>query len=1089
MKNRRPGIPIPKYLLLIMRISFLLFFIGVIQSYATSSYAQVTQLTIHEKDIELEKLFNKIEDQTDFYFFYNNDQINKNKKVDVNVENKTIAEILDLVLKNTNISYHINNKTIVLNLKGSSYPQQARRQISGTVTDERGETVIGVNVLEKGTSNGVVTNIDGEFTISASENSTLLISYIGYINQEIRIGNQTSLNIILKEDLKALDEVVVIGYGTVKKKDLTGAVMQVRSDEILKTNSTTLATALQGQVPADIGSAWKPGANPKIEIRGISSITGSNDPLWVVDGIPMQSSSVNLNPNDIESIDILKDASASAIYGARGSNGVIIVSTKRATTGETQIKASYSGWVGFDKLSNKPDLMSADEYVDYKRTALKNAGRDYSDEVIFDAVELANLQNKNYTDWFDLVWGGTAFSTNHNVSIRASGKKTASMLSLSYLDQGSLIESAGYRRYNINFNNTYEFSERLKFTSAILASHSKNDNFHQYVRHAYYLTPLGSAYEEDGSLKLYATPNESLITNPLAEIKNNKNTTKQYGFIGSVSMDWRIWDELRYKFSAGIDFTTSDIGKYEGSQTRDRNGGAHAASYESIKKISTIVDNVLTYDKQLNDIHRFGVMAGFNLETYRTESVYLRGTDMFFDGLYYNLQSAATVLDKNTKLSEWGIMSFMGRFNYGLMDRYLMTFTYRYDGSSRLSDENKWSGFPSVSVAWRLTEEPFMLSLKDKFLDNLKLRLSWGNTGNTNADPYGTLGKLSTTYYSWDEASAMGTIPTGIPNPDLKWEKSEEYNIGLDFNLFNSRLNGTIDWYNRKTKDLILSRNLPATSGYTTITQNIGSTRNRGVEILLNGDIVRKKDFKWNMGISFFKNKNEILDLFGDKKDDVGSSRFIGQPIRVNYYLDYIGVWQENEIEQAEVYGAKPGYPKYRDIYNKDENSPGISVNDDRHIISKEPSWIGGLNTTVEYKGFDLYLNFNTRQGEKQWSDVHRVSFDDPVRNISFSGKYWTPENKSQSDPAPAVVTTYKDLSNSDYFIKSVSFVRLSNMSFGYTLPAPFSRKIGMERAKVYININNPFVWTNYKGQDPEVIHRETYPATTSYQLGVNLNF
>ncbi len=1080
-----------KELFRIMRISTFLLFVCTFQLLAIHTDAQNVIVKIGTNTLSVAELIREIEKQTDYLVVYRNREVNTERTIRVNDQSAEVSAFLQSAFANTDINYEIQNKYILLSRKdlasGPSLPQNGRT-VKGTIIDERGEAVIGANVVEKGTTNGVITDIDGKFSIPISENAILQISYLGYINQEIPTRNHTSLQIVLKEDLQTLEDIVVIGYGVVKKKDLTGAVSQIRSEEILKTNSTTLATALQGQIPADVGSAWKPGSNPTIEIRGISSITGSNDPLWVVNGIPMQSSSVNLNPNDIESIDILKDASASAIYGARGSNGVIIVTTKQATVGETQIKASYSGWVGLEKLSNSPDLMSVNEYVDYKRTALQNAGRDYSDEAIFDAVERESLKNGNSTDWYDLVWGGEAFSTNHNISINASGAKNASMLSLSYLDQGSLIETAGYKRYNINFSNTYEFSKRLKFTSALLGSYSKNDNFHAYVRHAYYLNPLGVPYDEEGNLNLYSNPNEVLITNPLAEIRNNKNTTEQYGFIGSVAMDWNIWDELKYKFSAGIDFTTATNGIYEGSQTRDRSGGAHAASYESRKRLSTIIDNVLSYNKQFNNMHQIGLMAGFNMETYQAESVYLKGTDMLFDGLYYNLESAATVLNKNTKLSEWGIMSFMGRFNYTLLDRYLVTFTYRYDGSSRLSEENKWAGFPSVSVAWRLTEEPFMAQMKATFLDNLKLRLSWGNTGNTNADPYGTLGRLSTTYYSWDEASAMGTVPTGVPNPDLKWEKTEEYNIGIDFGLFNSRLTGVIDLYNRKTKDLILSRNLPATSGYTTITQNIGSTRNKGIELSLNGDIIRQKEFRWNMGLSFFKNKNEILDLFGDKKDDVGSSRFIGHPIRVNYLLDYIGVWQENETDLAAVYGAKPGYPKYRDIYNKDDASPSISLNDDRYIISKEPSWIGGLNTTVTYKGFDLYLNFNTRQGEKQLSDVHRVSLDE-VRYNSFRGNYWTAENKSMTDPAPAVTSTYKDFGSSDYFVKDVSFVRLSNVSFGYTLPSDFIKKLKMENAKIYINISNPYVWTNYKGQDPEVIHRESYPATTSYQLGVNLNF
>ena len=350
---------------------------------------------------------------------------------------------------------------------------------------------------------------------------------IGYISREIPLNNQNSLDIKLAEDTEALEEIVVIGYGTAKKKDLTGAITQVKAEEITRANSPNIGTALQGKIPVDIGGVWKPGSTPTIEIRGISSITGSNDPLWVVDGIPMQSSSVNLNPSDVQSIDVLKDASASAIYGARGSNGVIIVTTKRAEVGENSIKASYSGWVGFDKAAGKPNLMSADEFVQFKQIALANAGQDNSYEAIFDEVELNSWKNRTFTDWFDEVWGGTAFSTNHNVTVNASSKKTATMLSLGYLDQGSLVDNAGYRRLNVNFNNVFKFSERLKLTTALLGSYSKDEALPDRIYHIYQLSPLAPVRDDNGELKLYPTPNESLVTNPLCEIQNNQ-------FLGSL---------------------------------------------------------------------------------------------------------------------------------------------------------------------------------------------------------------------------------------------------------------------------------------------------------------------------------------------------------------------------------------------------------------------------------------------------------------------------------------------------------------------------------------------------------------------------
>ena len=791
--------PALKKILSIMRLTTLFLIVFSLNISATV-YSQNTKLSLDVRNQSIKEVLYLIENQSDFRFIYESGKINLDKKVSIQAKGQTVETVLKRLFEQEGVQYESTENNLILinpadkKMDSSSLAkmQQGNRHITGVVKDNTGEPVIGANVVQKGTTNGTITDVEGRFSLDVPDKAVLLISYIGYTPKEVLVGSQSSLIVELSEDTEALEEVVVIGYGTAKKKDLTGAITQVRAEEITKTNSPNLGSALQGKIPVDIGGVWKPGSNPTIEIRGINSITGSNDPLWVVDGIPMQSSSVNLNPNDVQSIDILKDASASAIYGARGSNGVVIVTTKRAEAGESSIKASYSGWVGFDKAAGTPNFMSADEFVDYKRRALANAGQDNSDAAMFDDVELNSWKNRTFTDWFDEVWGGTAFATNHNLTVSAASKKTATMLSLGYLDQGSLVDNAGYKRFNVNFNNTFKFSERLKLTTAILGSYSKNDALPDYIYHIYQLSPLAPVRDEKGDLKLYPTPNESLVTNPLCEIQNNQNTTEEYGVIGSAALDWNIWDGLSYKFSVGVDFTDTNKGIYQGSETRERSGGAHAASFDSRTRLSSVIDNILSYNKEINSNHRIGAMAAFNVEQFQEKSVYLKGTDMYYDGLYYNLESASTILDKNTKLSEWGIMSFMGRINYTLLERYLFTLTYRYDGSSRLSDKNN-----SMSVAWRLSEESFLSGAKAKFLDNLKLRLSWGNTGNTNVDPYETLGKLSKTYYSWNESAAIGTIPTGIPNPDLKWEKTEEYNLGLDFGLFNSRLTGAIDLYHR----------------------------------------------------------------------------------------------------------------------------------------------------------------------------------------------------------------------------------------------------------------------------------------------------
>jgi TonB-linked SusC/RagA family outer membrane protein len=1057
--------------------------------------SQNTIMSISSRTVSIGQLFTEIESQTDYLVIYKSRDVDTDRTVSFEKTTEKVVSYLKAAFDNTDNGYEFENRYIVITRKSSpdrpDGQQQNRKIITGKVTDESGQPIIGAGITEKGTTNGTVSDIDGNFALPVDPNSVLSVSFLGYVKQEVKVGNRSAISVTLAEDFLKLDEVVVIGYGTVKKKDLTGAVSSIRSEEIARTNSPTINLALQTQTPIDVKSQWQPGDNPTVEIRGISSITGSNSPLWVVDGIPMQSASVNLNTFDIVSIDILQDASATAIYGARGANGVIIITTKQAEAGEQKITANYHGWVGFEKSAGKPQMMNGEQFADFKRRAWVNSGRvqqGAADEAIFDVTELESISKGRSTDWYDLVWGGTSSSTNHNITISASGKKNGTTLSLGYLDQGSLIPYAGFKRYNVNFSNEFKFSDRLKFTSKMLGSYTKNDHYPGAVSFVYQLSPLGTAYDDNGNLKLYSNAGESLVTNPLMEARNSQQEVFEYGFIGSTGMEWKIWDEIVYNISAGADYTTANTGSFAGSQTYDRKGAAPSASYESATRLATIFESRLSYNKAFG-IHQISAMANFTAETFTERSVYLQGTDMTFNGLYYNLETASTILGKNTRLTEWALMSFMGRLNYTLMDRYLATFTFRRDGSSRLPTGNKWTQYPSASVAWRISEEPFMESLKETFLDNLKIRLSWGNSGKMTIAPYSTLGRLGLTYYAWDEKGVMGTIPTDIPNNQLVWEKSNETNLGLDFNIFNGRLNGSVELYNKLTDGLILSRNLPRTSGYGSYQQNIGKTQNQGIQIQLKGDIIRTKDFTWNAGLTFYKNNNSIIDLYGDKKDDVGSAWFIGQPIRVWYIYKFIGVWQEGEETEAAKYGAKPGYPKLLDIKNPENGPVRINADEDRVVISKEPKWIGSFNTTFSFKGFDLFINMNTRQGQKAASNVHLAGGGEPGRYNVINENYWTPENKSNDAPAPWAANRYANFNNSDWWVKDVSFVRLSNVSLGYTLPRNVSRKFASDYAKIYINVTNPYVWSNYKGQDPEITSQGMYPAVTSYQLGLNISF
>lgn len=1069
--------------LLIMKLTLILSIVLALNSTA-ASFSQQLNLKQDVKNQTVRNVLKLIESKSEVRFFYNDDYKQLNQTVNLSINNNSIDEILNLLLTDKGLTYKVIDKDFIV-VVPIEYRQQ--QKVSGSVIDaSNGEPIVGANVIIEGTTIGVITDENGKFELEVPSSQTIVVvSFMGYNTERVSVNGQSTVSVTLIPDIKKLEEVVVVGYGTMQKKDITGSVSQIKSAEITQSNSTNIGEALQGKLPGNIVQSWAPGASPTIEIRGISSITGSNDPLWVVDGVPMQSGNIYINPNDIESVDILKDASATAIYGARGSNGVIIVTTKSFDASKAGVKVSYDGWIGVETVakSSKPVLFNAEEYSTYRRLAAINGKRPSEDQQIFDSFELESMKMGRSTDWFDVAWSGNSVSTNHNLSFNAATPLGGTYVSLGYLNENSVIKTSDFTRYNIKFNNNLNLSKKVKLTTSLLADHSIRNGFYNLFS-VFYLSPNGYPYDENGNVKTYGNPNEALHTNPLAEIQNNKNENKRYGLIGNASLEWEIMKGLKYRFFVGADYSSTRLGNYVGSQTMARSGSPFVSKYSGSNVISTIMDNVLSYKNTFN-VHKIDALLAFNNETYNYENSFIEGTDMDYDGLWYNLGAASTIISKGSELSKWGIVSYMARTNYSLMDRYLVTFTYRYDGSSRLAQGNKWAGFPSAAVGWRISEEEFLKQLD--FVDNLKLRLTWGNSGNTNVDPYETLGQLGKTYYDWDNSPAVGYVPTIISNPEMTWERTEEINFGLDFGFLRNRIRGSVDVYNRTTRDLMLSRNLPITSGFSNITQNIGSVKNAGVELSLNGLIIKANNFEWDANIVFSKNNNEIIDLYGDKKNDIGSKWFIGQPIRVEHKLDYIGVWQTGEETEAAKFGAKPGYIRYRDI-NGDNI---VSLSDDRIIIPLDPKWNGSFSTNFRYKGVNLNINLNSRQGVMGYSQIHDTQDEQTGRYNQIKVSYWTPENPSNEAPmADASGNSSKEIRNSDYFIHDLSFVRLSNVNLGYQFPQSIAQKLKVESLKAYVNVRNPYIWTKYNGMDPENgTSTKSHPSLTSYQFGLNINF
>lgn len=1073
-------------LLMVMKLTVVLILASVLSILAGESYSQTKMLTLKMVDAKVEDVLAAIEKQSEFYFFiYSEKVIDADKKVSIDIEGQNIETVLNTLFAGTDVAYAVRDRLVVLSTPeiigytNQAVLQQPQRSVSGKITDSGGQPLPGVTVVVKGTTQGTVTNADGNYLLSnVPENATLVFSFVGMRTQEVVVADQTKIDVTMEVDAIGIGEVVAIGYGTVKKSDLTGSVASVESDIITSTVINSPAEALKGRVAGvDVTNSHNPGSAPNILIRGKNSITGENEPLWVVNGIPIIGSNVDLNPNDIETIDILKDASATAIYGSRGSNGVIIVTTKKAKEG---VKFSYDGYVGVQEVANRLEMLSGPEHAEFRREAYRATNNYTNDEAIFDAVELESIREGRYTDWIGLVLDNTGWIHNHNITANVAGERTNTSASFGYLKNQSVMGSkVNYEKFNFSLISELKVSERFEIGASVLLSNSVKNDYSEAVRSFMILNPLGVPYDEEGNLQLYVTPSETLNTNPLVELENNDFQNKAFRIIGNLNAKVKITNDLSYQAIFGNDLRFARQGVFEGSETRHRGGAAARASYENFNTSSYIFDHILNYSKQIND-HSINLTGVFDLQKYRQESIYLQATDADFDGLWYNLGAAATVSDKNTRLTEWALLSYMGRLNYSYRDKYYITFTSRYDGSSRLSEKNKWSLFPSAALAWRLSNEEF---IKNDILDNLKLRISWGTTGNSSVNPYETLGTLSRVLYNFGETGVYGYVPSGIPNSDLKWEVTTEVNLGVDWGILKNRIGGSIELYNRLTDDLILARTLPITSGYSDITQNIGSVRNKGLEVLLATHPVSRRDFKMNVSFSFSRNINEIVDLYGDQTDDVGNNWFIGHPIDNYYAIKYIGVWQLDEEEVAAAAGAKPGDPKF---FSNGEDGT-LDLDRDRVIIPAVPSWIGGMNLDMDYKNFDFSAHLYTRQGERRYSETHAdISWQG--NRAQLQGDYWTPNNPTNEYPR-ANSNGYNLLGESDIYIKDVSFVRLANLSLGYNLNKNFLGSV-FDKFRIYVSVQNPYTWTKFDGWDPEESTlREAHAPMRTYIFGINASF
>lgn len=956
----------------------------------------------------------------------------------------------------------------------------AQTNYSGVVVDETGEPLIGATVMVAGTNTGTVTDFDGRFTIEAEQGNTLLVSYVGYMQQKIKLGASSSITVKMDQDKQVLDELVVVGYGTMKKSDLTGSVASVSGKTLKESGHNSTWGAMRGaQAGVSVTpNSGKPAAGFSVEIRGQNTIGKTSSPLMVVDGVV--GADINaINPADIERMDILKDVSATAIYGSRGANGVIIVTTKAGKSGKTTI--TYDGSVGFTSPVHLPKMFNGDEYVAYAQEAIRGG----SNHNPFVGYEKENADNQNYFDWLDYTLR-KGFITNHTISMTGGTEKFRNMMSLGYTEQTGNVRGEKFQRFNAKASiegNVDRFTLGLNMYGRF----SDIDNGpKEALRSAFRLRPITQPKDADGNEQFYVQEyRPDRFTNPSFDSDNENTNYKHLSLYNTAFIDFRILDGFNFRSTLSSSFFYGRAGYSADTFTKTNKGTQlPKADLTNDFNYSYTWDNTLNFNRNFGEDHSLNAMVGTSYYHYSGESSYIAVKNLPYNFKWYNLNAGEETTRSSGESSET-LISFMARANYSYKNRYLITVTGRYDGSSKLAEGHKWAFFPSAAIAWRISQEEFMKDFTN--VSELKLRLGYGESGNNAVGAYSTLNGVNTTSYDFGGNEAKGQYLQRIPNYNLGWEKSKEINLGIDFGFFNNRLGGTIELYNKKNVDIILGQNIPQTNGFGSVDAvNIGSTRNKGIEITLNSVNIETRDFSWTTSLNFSKNKNEVLDVFGDKKDYPNMGLFIGKPVQVIYDYQWNGIWQLDEAEEAAKYGRQPG-----EVKEVDQNGDGVMDPDHDRVIlgSPFPKWTGGITNNLTYKGWDFSLYIYTRQGVFKKSEFHQNLASEYLGEINqLKVNYWTPDNPSNEFYRPGFNTGNKDLLN----YKDFSFVRVGHITLGYSLPEKWMKPLHMSKCRLYVTAVNPFVWTKYDGLDPEYDGSQVYDGSVSvatYQFGVNVTF
>ncbi|MCF2446973.1 TonB-dependent receptor [Dyadobacter sp. CY345] len=1125
---------IPAKLLLTMKLVTLLL-MATLSQVTAIGYSQ--KISLDKRNVSVEAAFKAIESQTDYLFLYDKLDLPTSSLVSVRIKDATIDQTLNQLFKDLPLSYKIFKKNIVIKkevkTKEESVITPAEKPsflqaLSGKVIDEKGEGLPGVNIVIKGTSKGATSNTSGEYQIDITDKGTILVfSFVGYLTQELEVGSRTTLDVTLKVDDKALEEVVVVGYGTQRKSDLTGAISSIKAEDLKKLPTTSFDQAIQGRAAGVqvTQASSAPGGRVSIRIRGGNSLSSGNEPLYVIDGYPItaggtaggngagQNPLASINPSDIASMEILKDASATAIYGSRGANGVVLVTTKRGKAGKTSV--TYDGYYGVQKVIKKLDMMNAREFATLVNEARVNDG--VATPVFPNPADLYNFPDPatmgEGVDYQDEIFRSAAIQ-NHTINISGGNDNTKIAVSGSYFDQKGVLIGSDFKRASIRANIDTKLSKNIMFSTNLTGSKVWGNNGRSEgdgggnantVNAALIMPPTVPIFQKDGTYtRLNPTPGGSTVHNPVPIVLFNKDFQNVDRLMGTMAFTWNIISDLSLRVSVGTDMSNANRETYEPRETVNGYNANGRAGQANRRSMSYLNENILTYNKEINK-HLFNVVAGYTRQMDRDQQ-FSASSSNFLTDLYGadKLDAGAVFTSPVSWKNQSQLVSYLGRINYTYNNKYLLSLTGRSDGSSKFGANNKWAFFPSVAVGYKLSEESFIQSIDA--ISNLKVRASYGKTGNQNISNYQSLARLGVYNYDLSGALVSGLAPNNIANPDLRWETTATTDIGIDLDLFGNRLNFVADYYYKKTTDLLWNVSVPQTSGFGSIFRNIGSLQNKGLELSIGGEIF-VKDFKWSSNANWSMNRNKVLDIPGytpSTQSEIsghlkinGSWLEPGLPVGVWNLLQYDGVFQNQE--QFDAGPRSAANDKLGDARFIDKNGNGsINLAEDRMIVGDpNPDFIYGWSNNFSYKGFDLSVYMQGTFG----NDILNVQ----RAESNVSGPWgnqrkeivdrWTPTNTTSNIPR-ARVTVNPLLLQSSWLIEDGSFLRVKTASLGYT----FKPTKGISSCRVYVTGQNLLTFTKYSGFDPEVnspgnsnlqlgVDYNAYPAARTFLVGVNVGF